>query len=417
MKELLVSILLLISMVTVESTVSLNYDVIYVGGSGPGNYTSIQEAVNIAQDNSIIYIYPGLYEEDVFIDKPLSLIGLKIDDEKPIIIGSSDSTINITSNGCLLQNLVISNENNNSVTLYHSNKTIIEYIVFINSSTHLKMINSHSNTIRNNEFKNTVEGITLFSSNYNHIKDNNLFLSEDERIHGYGISLSSSNHNYLEDNNISTTIEYSNREFGIHLWNSSNNTIIDNEVNGSNFGIMIHSYSNYNNISYNNVHSNTGSGISIQGGSNNIVRGNLVHDDKQWSGISILKSWSKNNLIVDNNVYDNLIGIHLQGTMNTIKHNTIKNNLEYGVYLDSWLSNCKMNTLEENNLMDNELNAYFQVKPFSMNKWCDNYWSDWDSNLPKPIYGKLLVPITPFFGLTLPWITFDTQPVSSPNQG
>lgn len=46
----------------------------YVGGSGPGNYTSIQNAINDALDNDIILVYPGVYSENqIIINKAVSI--------------------------------------------------------------------------------------------------------------------------------------------------------------------------------------------------------------------------------------------------------------------------------------------------------------------------------------------------------
>lgn len=51
-------------------------DTLYVGGGGPGNYSTIQDAIDDATDGDLIIVYPGLYYEDqVVIDKALSIQG------------------------------------------------------------------------------------------------------------------------------------------------------------------------------------------------------------------------------------------------------------------------------------------------------------------------------------------------------
>ncbi len=47
----------------------------YVGGSGPGNYTRIQQAVDIAKDGDTIFVYSGVYNENVFVNKALKILG------------------------------------------------------------------------------------------------------------------------------------------------------------------------------------------------------------------------------------------------------------------------------------------------------------------------------------------------------
>jgi len=50
-----------------------NGAILYVGGTGPGNYTSIQEAINDAENGDTIYVYHGTYHEDLYIWKNISL--------------------------------------------------------------------------------------------------------------------------------------------------------------------------------------------------------------------------------------------------------------------------------------------------------------------------------------------------------
>ena len=46
---------------------------IYVDDSGGANYTTIQDAVNIANESDTIYVYSGTYNENVEITKDLIL--------------------------------------------------------------------------------------------------------------------------------------------------------------------------------------------------------------------------------------------------------------------------------------------------------------------------------------------------------
>ena len=48
---------------------------LYVGGTGPGNYSSVSTAVFGANIGDTIYVYPGVYRELVYVDKPVTLIG------------------------------------------------------------------------------------------------------------------------------------------------------------------------------------------------------------------------------------------------------------------------------------------------------------------------------------------------------
>ncbi len=77
-------ILLFIGMSSIPSTAqdfdkrtlpTLSSTTLYVGGSGPGNYTRIQDAVDNVSDGGTVFVYKGMYYENIQIDKTVRLIG------------------------------------------------------------------------------------------------------------------------------------------------------------------------------------------------------------------------------------------------------------------------------------------------------------------------------------------------------
>ena len=52
-----------------SSAVSFDGNILYVGGSGPGNYSTIQEAINDANNGDTVFVYNGTYYEHVTINK------------------------------------------------------------------------------------------------------------------------------------------------------------------------------------------------------------------------------------------------------------------------------------------------------------------------------------------------------------
>ena len=58
-----------------SNVVSYDRNILYVGGTGPNNYTKIQDAIDDASDGDTVFVYNGIYYENITIDKSISLIG------------------------------------------------------------------------------------------------------------------------------------------------------------------------------------------------------------------------------------------------------------------------------------------------------------------------------------------------------
>ena len=100
--------------------------------------TTVQEAVNLAPEGSIILIYPGVYDEHVQIDKPnLHLMG--VSKQNTIITGSrlyndnggsvdNNATVNVTATGVSFSSLTIRNTRKNegqALALYTKGDRIV----------------------------------------------------------------------------------------------------------------------------------------------------------------------------------------------------------------------------------------------------------------------------------------------------
>jgi hypothetical protein len=81
-------------------------NILYVGGSGLGNYSKIQDAVNDSHDGDMIIVFPRFYQEIVNINTSIILKGI----DHPIVDGNlSFSVITLAANGITIDGFIVQN--------------------------------------------------------------------------------------------------------------------------------------------------------------------------------------------------------------------------------------------------------------------------------------------------------------------
>ena len=223
---------------------------LYVGGSGKGNYSSIQSAIDDASDGDTVFVYAGVYNENIRISTQIQLIGLE--KEKTIISSSNSSEFLILD----------------SVDF-----TIIENLMFICNNDEqfdlIKMINCNYCTISNVD----IISETLQRSA---IKLNGFF-------------------NTVE--NITTRGRY--LFAGVELFHGGDNTIKNNSFESCSEGILIDQ--SHNNLISSNEMTNNTNAIYIEEGNNNFITRNILKSNIR----GIFSSYSTGNLIEKNDFLDN----------------------------------------------------------------------------------------------------------------
>jgi len=322
-------------------------DILYVGGSGSGNYTTIQDAINDSANGDAVYVYNGTYFENIIVNKSIYLVG---ENRENTIIngGGCDTVVTISADQVNVSGFNIQNGNDSGLFINHSPNSTVSGNTIINNHYGIHFWYSSNNTITENNISNNTDyGIYIsfswLESNNNTILDNTI------SNNNYGIHLEYSRNNTITENNIS------NNYYGIDLWDySSNNTITENNITNNNYGINLDS-SISNNISDNTLINN---GISIDYSNINTVTGNYINNNY---GYGITLDSSNNNTITENNITNNNCGITLDSSNNNIvTRNNIKNNGN-GI----GLSYSSSNTITENNITNND---FFGIKfEFSIN--------------------------------------------------
>ena len=249
----LVCILLIESSLVIVSPVEaikLSGDTRYVGGSGPGNYTNIQDAIDNSNVGDTVLVYSGCYIENVVVNKSINLVG---EDKNTTIINGNGSGVvidiladyikisdfTITNGGPLAQNFdagikIASNYN----TIYNCNISSNKYYgLYL-----YKDPNTTNNTIKFNTFFNNSYGIFGYFAKTNKISLNTFKSNKD-----YGLFLIG-----LSDNNLISDNKFIENNYAIRIKGSTLNTVVKNLLIKNKYGIYFCCGAN-NNVVYHNI--------------------------------------------------------------------------------------------------------------------------------------------------------------------
>ena len=401
---------------------------LYVGGVGPGNYTTIQTAIDVASPGDTVYVYSGTYNELISITKTISLVGedrnttsiirdppddaIYVNAESVIITGF---TVIAGSSGVYLWNSpnstiagnVISN-NHDGISTAGSRGSLIADNILIDNMYNIRYgspgITIANNTIIGTSMSHPSCGICLYNTHAT-VTGNTLV---NFGIHVYGDSIEYWN---------THTIDQSNKVNGkpVYYWKNvtggtvppgAGQVILANvtgvvvegqTINNTDAGISM-GFSSGNTVvnnSVKNVIFEFGGGIYLMYSDNNTISRNNVSNG--YDGIRLIES--RGGMVADNILWDNGVGIFLErhSDNGTLSNNTIAIG-GYGV--DIWNStNARVfdNNISGNNrgirlimgasgnrIYHNSMNANInQAGDDGSNQWDDgypsggNYWSDY----------------------------------------
>jgi parallel beta-helix repeat protein len=258
-------------------------NIFYVGGSGSGNYTRIQDAINNASDGDTVFVFDDSspYYENIIINKSINFLGENKNTTVIDGMASDRICVAILADNVNLSNFTIQNAPyTNNVAIWirsGSNDVILEnnifncyYGIYIDGNTG---DDASYNIIRDNYFYNCTEGIYAFLSFGNVIFNNKIYKSFNKNIGG-GVGIDQSNcvNTVIENNDI--------RESGgngISIYHSKNLTIQSNNIIENWRGISI-CYSSNATIIKNNIYSNKRRNVD----SINYVFPRIVFDGNYW---------------------------------------------------------------------------------------------------------------------------------------
>jgi parallel beta-helix repeat protein len=285
----------------IQPSQQMGRGILYVGGGGPGNYTSIQEAIDNCTSGDTIYVFAGTYAENV--DTKLKKIILMGEDREttfiegqstdPVLrIGNSDTTVKGftlkgSSDEIILQVATLCED------VYIQENIIENGIQGISLTIPTSRINIIGNTIMSNVYV----GIQVQTSTYSLIKDNTI---TDNGAQGIDLSVNS-NHNSIINNTIT-----GNGEEGIAISGlaSTENTIQGNVISDNKLGIRLSGGAGSNEIRSNSVDGNTMEGLLLSSSSENTIELNNFMNNKRQATFKI----SSRN-IWDANYWSTWVGV------------------------------------------------------------------------------------------------------------
>ncbi|MCS3901243.1 right-handed parallel beta-helix repeat-containing protein [Methanococcus voltae] len=297
--------------------------------------TPLQAAITVAHEYNTIYVQPGLYEEDIIINKPLTILGATYDEEKD---DDYEVPVNYTWDTTVESVIRSPNPQTDGITVDITNTNdvifkgfVVENLYTNTNNRHLLRVNADNTNVNNITVQNNVIGP---NTNLNDtLNKGRMGLYIVPHYGQYSITNSTFSRNKIFDSGGNGN--------NIFIWGTySGNPVAD--LSGTV-------------IEYNDIYGSRRSGIEIAGATKNfIIRNNNIYDNgaegddaegskyKYGNGITLIRIGSEkyiNNVLLIQNI--------------TICNNSIYNNKKFGIYAGPFIKDLLIqNNVFENNNWD-----------------------------------------------------------------
>lgn len=332
--------------------------ILYVGGVGPNNYTTIQDAITNSTDGDtvFVYAYSSPYFEHVIVNKSIRLIG---ENQTTTVIDGQgiDDVIFVTADDVTVS----------CFTIQHSGDTPkVDAGIECRSNRSVIL----GNIIR----KNGLYGVGVLINESSDALVCNNYIAENGNE---GVFLQRSTNATIQGNLFTR-----NGHCAVVISQSRSNTIVQNIMLDNYAGVSLWPGAMENEITNNSILNQTYSGLGIWPSANN----NSIH----------------HNLLIQNALYGCII---TKATGTIIMSNTIQGSTE-GMHLDM----ANWTVITYNNFIENNKSVFFENSSF--NRWKRNYWDNHPGIGPKVIWGRIRVPWNK--AVVIRWINLDWFPAAEP---
>jgi len=318
----------------------------------PGNFLTLTAAIESAQPGDRILVRPGLYRENIVLDKPLEIIGQGSVEDIVIQAGDADVLlfktnigrvtnltlqqlggsggkklwygVNIEQGRLELEGCNISSQSGACVAIHGgADPHLRRNLIHDGKQSGVHVYNGGLGTLEDNDITgNSYTGVMITRQGNPTLRRNRIHDGKESGTHidGTGLGL-------LEDNDIS-----GNGYAGVMVTNGGNPTLRRNQIHGGKQG-GVHVHDNGLGLfEDNDIYGNNYPGVTISKGGNPTFRRNLIRDNKQ-SGAHVddhgLGTLEEND--ITGNSYAGVTIAH--GGNPTLLRNRIRDGKQGGVHI------------------------------------------------------------------------------------